>query len=94
MPTAQHWQAMRRHYLQQEFPEEVARMQAAGTLKPHLETVGREADEMYQDLQAQMMNDPSLPEDYLQRVEAAERIPETVREMVNHEFIHRPPSSS
>ena len=35
-----------------------------------------------------MKQDPDLPQDYASRVKALERIPEVVRELVNHDLIH------
>lgn len=92
MPSAATFAKARELYLKQEFPKQYQQMKQAGTLKPHLEETGQEADEMWSLLEAQMANDPELPEEYAERVKALERIPEVVRELVNHDLIHVPPA--
>ena len=83
---------MREAYLKQSFPQAYAKMREDGTLKEHLQQVGQEADEMWQDLRSQMMTAPDLPESYPERVQELEAIPEKVREMVLTELIHVAPT--
>lgn len=91
MPTAQGFAKARDLYLKESFPRLYAEMEKKGVLKEHLSTVGREAMEMWEDLQAQMMNNPDLPGTYHERVKELEKIPEVVREMVNHEILYARP---
>ena len=91
MPKPEHWRKARDLFLKEAFPEAYQAMQKAGTLKEHLAQVGQEADEMWADLQHKMMADPDLPVEYQERVKALERIPEVVRELVNHDLIHAKP---
>ena len=90
MPSVQHFQAMRDHFLKGAYPEEHARMEKSGELQAHLETVGSQAKEMWDDLITQMRLNPDLPESYPDRVKALEAMPEQVREMVNADLIHQP----
>jgi hypothetical protein len=62
----------------------------AGTLQPHLEQTGQDADEMWHQIQDQMMWDPDLPVDYGSRSKELERISEVARDLVNHDLIHVP----
>jgi hypothetical protein len=70
-------------------PGEVQENAGSGNAAPApLEQTGQEADEMWHQIQIQMMSDPDLPEDY---TKALERIPEVARELVNRDLIHVPP---
>ena len=91
MPTAAGLARARELYLKEEYPTQYNRMKADGTLPGHLETTGQEADEMLQDLVAQMRSNPDLPTEYGLRVTALEAIPEQVREMVYHDLINVAP---
>ncbi len=91
MPKPEHWQKARDLFLQHAYPAAYEKMRMAGTLQEHLEQTGQEADEMAEELRIQMKQAPDLPEDYASRVQALERIPEVVRELVNHDLIHVPP---
>jgi len=91
MPKPEHFAKARDLFLKQAYPAKYEKMQKAGTLQPYLEQTGKDADEMWHQIQHQMMSEPTLPQDYANRVEALERIPEVARELVNHDLIHVPP---
>lgn len=93
MPTAEHFANLREAYLKREFPEEHARMKAAGTLTAHLEEIGQSAIEMWDETTGQMRNDPQMPQEQPARMQAFEAIPETVRDLINHDMIWVPPAS-
>jgi hypothetical protein len=94
MPNAQGFAKLREQYLQQSFPQTYQQLKETGQLAEHLEQVGSEAEEMWSDLKAQMMTSPDLPENYLERVQELETIPEKVRELVTRELIYVPPPRS
>jgi hypothetical protein len=94
MPSAKHFSSLREQYLKESFPKAYQKLQASGELAEHLEQVGQEADEMWHDLEAQMSTAKDLPENYLERVQELETIPEKLREMVTRELIYVPPAQS
>ncbi|SRR5258708_26506442 len=94
MPNAAQFSKMRLEYLKELFPKVYRHMEKQGTLAQHLSQVGQEADEMWRDLEAQMLTAPDLPENYLDRVARLESIPEIVRELVTRELIYVPPPQS
>ena len=91
MPNASQFEKMRDLYLKEEYPTEYQQMKRSGNLQTHLKQVGTEAQDLWETLESQMRNSPDLPENYLERVKAAEAIPEMVREMVRHDLIQVPP---
>ena len=90
MPSATHFETMRREFLKEAYPKEYQRMETSGELQMHLSQIGEDAMEMWDDLQSQMMTSPDLPENYPERVKALEAIPEQIREMVSADLIHQP----
>lgn len=92
-PTAQTWAKARDLFLKEAYPKQYAKMQKDGTLAEHLKATGQDAQEMWEDSKAAMMTAPGLPTEYADRVKKLEQIPETVRELVNHDLIHAPLSS-
>ena len=91
MPTASQFEKMRDLYLKEEYPQEYQQMKRSGSLQKHLQQVGTEALDLWETLESQMRNNPELPENYWERVKAAEAIPEQIREMVRHDLILVPP---
>ena len=72
------------------YPEILKQLEDSGQLAEHLERVGQQALELYETIEAQMMTDKRLPQDYLERVAALESIPHIAEEIVLGDVVHNP----
>lgn len=91
MARAQEYAKLHRNYLKNSHPKMYQALKEKGELVSHLAGVGQEASEMYDSLEAQMATSNRLPEKYQDRVDALERIPHVVDEIVRDELIYNNP---
>ena len=90
MPSATIYAKMHREFLKQNHPETYQSLVESGELNKHAARVGKTAVDLFETLSAQMATSKTLPENYMELVEALEAIPGTVEEIVLNDVVHNP----
>jgi hypothetical protein len=86
---AKEFAKLHRNYLETTRPEMFAQMKAAGTLEEHCRQRGQEAAEMYETVEAQLMNQPG-PENETpaERMKRMEQAPLMASEIVTTDLVY------
>lgn len=79
---------MRENFLKTAYPAVYLSMKQDGTLKEHLETIDRQATEMYEELKAQMAVAPTAPQDLEGKASYLASLPQICSEIVSAELVY------
>lgn len=90
MPSATVYARMHQQYLKGSNPSMLDALQKSGQQADYLRTVGEQAMDLYDTLIAQIVNNPNLPTDPQERLNAVQSAPLVAEEIVLAEIVYAP----
>jgi hypothetical protein len=90
MPNAEIYAKMHREFLEKHHPKTYKMLEESGELTDHLKRVGETAMSLYETISTQMATSKDLPKDFAEKVDALERIPHVVEEIVLNDVVYNP----
>lgn len=84
---------LREKFLKDAHPQALLRLKASGKLPEHLDQIGEEAAQAFENVAMQLQTNPDAPKEPGERMAYFQAIPLTAEEIVLHDVVHVPPSA-